>query len=182
MLFRSDFEDIDNVTDQLYSQLPSDLDVNHIRETYPQIFDWLELQDMNVWVILALMTMVAAMAITSALFIIIVERTRMVGTLKALGAPNPGIRRIFLITASWITLKGMLWGNLAGLTLMGLQAKYRIIRLPVDSYYMEFVPVSLDLTSIVLINLLTLTLCLLMLIAPTVLITRISPLKAIRYN
>ncbi|HOE59550.1 MAG TPA: ABC transporter permease [Bacteroidales bacterium] len=175
-------DELDMISRKVYEDLPSHLNVNNIRQIYPQIFDWLELQDVNVLVILILMIIVSAISMISALFIMIVEKTQLIGILKALGATNLSIRKIFIQTSSFIALKGMVYGNVIGIGLMWLQKHLHLVKLPVESYFMEYVPVSLSLTNILIINITTLILCISSLLIPTYTVTRVSPLRAIRYH
>jgi lipoprotein-releasing system permease protein len=177
-----DIKKLEEVTRAVYQVIPVDLNVSNIQDNYPQIFDWLQLQDINVVVILILMIAVSAMAMTSALVILIIEKTRIIGTMKALGASNGLMRQVFLAAAAIIAFKGMLWGNLVGVLLMWLQSHFRLVRLPRESYYMEYVPVLLDLSNVLLINIITFVLCVFVLILPTYIIAHISPLKAIRFR
>jgi len=178
----SDFKDLDRLAKYIYTNIGFSLDAVTIRDLYPQIFDWLDLQDINVLIILILMILVAGITMISTLLILILERTTMIGILKALGMKNIGIRKIFLFNASYITGTGLLWGNLAGFTLCLIQMKTGIITLPQESYYVSVVPVNLDILNIILLNAGTLVICLLMLILPSYIITRVSPVKAIRFD
>ncbi|GAB6278587.1 MAG: FtsX-like permease family protein [Lentimicrobium sp.] len=175
-------DELEIVSRKIYEDLPSNLNVTNIHQTYPQIFDWLELQDVNVLVILILMIIVAAISMISALFIMIVEKTQLIGILKALGASSLSIRKIFVYTSTFIALKGMLYGNAIGIGLMWLQKHFQVVKLPVESYFMEYVPVNLNLTNLLIINIATFILCIGSLLLPTLTITRISPLRAIRYH
>lgn len=156
--------------------------VTSIRMRYPQIFDWLNFQDMNVLIIITLMLLVAGFNMISGLLILILEKTNMIGILKALGTENKTIRRIFLYQAVYLIGKGLIWGNVVGLGLALLQLKTGIITLDPTSYYIKTVPVNLDLTHILLLNSGTILAIILMLIVPSQLVTRITPVKAIRYD
>ncbi|MBL7105105.1 MAG: FtsX-like permease family protein, partial [Bacteroidales bacterium] len=142
----------------------------------------LSLQDMNVIIIIALMVMVAGITMISTLLILILEKTNMIGTLKALGAKNRSVRKIFIYNAVYIIGKGLLWGNLIALGLCMLQIKTGIFKLNQESYYVSEVPVNLQLSHFLVINGGTLIFCTLMLIIPTYIITKISPVKAIRFS
>jgi lipoprotein-releasing system permease protein len=146
------------------------------------MFDWLELQDMNVVIILILMVLVSGMAMISTLLILILERTNMIGVLKALGARNSSIRRIFLYNAEYIIGKGLLFGNIAGISICLLQFYFGIIRLPQESYFMSVVPINLNIIHILILNIGTLLACTFMLLLPSFVVTRISPVKAIRFD
>ena len=184
----SDFNKIDFIEWEIrnlvvdYSQNNSAiLRTESITRQYPQIFDWLRLQDMNVIVILTLMIFVAAINMISTLLILILERTNMIGILKAIGAGNVSIRKIFLYTAANLIGKGLLWGNIIAITLCLIQQKFGIITLPKD-YYVSTVPINLNILYLVLLNAGTLVVCMLILIIPSFIITKISPVKAIRYS
>jgi lipoprotein-releasing system permease protein len=175
------FKDLDRLGKYVYKSIGFTLDARTIRQLYPQIFDWLDLQDMNVVIILILMVLVAGITMISTLLILILERTNMIGILKALGMNNLSIRRIFLYNALYIIGVGLVWGNAAGFTLCLLQQRFGFIKLPQESYYVSVVPVNLDAVNILLLNAGTLAVCFLMLILPSFIITRVTPVKAIRF-
>lgn len=150
--------------------------------TNPQIFSWLDLLDLNVWIILALMLCVAGFTMISGLLIIILERTNMIGVLKALGARNKMIRKTFLWFAVFIIGKGMIIGNAIGLGLVALQKFTGLVRLDPTTYYVSTVPVELNATLIILLNAATLVVCVTVLIAPSYLISRVHPAKSMRYE
>jgi lipoprotein-releasing system permease protein len=128
------------------------------------------------------MVLVSGMAMISTLLILILERTNMIGVLKALGARNAGIRRIFIYNAAYIIGKGLIYGNIAGIGICLLQQQFSLIGLPQESYFMSVVPINLDILHILFLNVGTLLACTLMLILPSYVITRISPVKAIRFD
>jgi len=173
---------LDEVADNLYQEIPYDLNIITVTDEYPQIFNWLDLLDMNVAVVLVLMILVAGITMVSTLLIIILERTNMVGVLKSLGANNASIRKVFLLKAAVIISKGMFWGNIAGLGFYFIQKYFQLIKLSPENYYMDFVPVELSLVNFLLLNLGTFIICLLMLIVPSYYISRIVPAKALRYE
>jgi lipoprotein-releasing system permease protein len=181
-VYINDFDELDKLGKVVYKEAGYDLNARTIRELYPQMFDWLELQDMNVIIILILMVLVSGMAMISTLLILILERTNMIGVLKALGARNLSIRRIFLYNAAYIIGKGLLYGNIVGISICLLQSYFGIIRLPQESYFMSVVPINLDVIHIVVLNVSTLIVCTLMLLLPSFVITRITPVKAIRFD
>ncbi|MFW5644810.1 MAG: ABC transporter permease, partial [Bacteroidota bacterium] len=156
--------------------------VRNIVERYPQIFDWLELQDLNVSIIIMLMLIVAGFNMISGLLILILDRTYLIGVLKALGGRNLMIRKIFLYQSSFLIIRGLFWGNLLGIGLSFLQKKYEIIRLDPTNYYLTTVPVNLDLLHLLLINLGAMLAIMLFLVLPSILVARISPAKVIRFN
>ncbi len=176
------FDDLDGAADYIYSQIGYDLTCKTIREVRPQIFDWLDLQNINVQIIIILMLLVAGFNMISALLIMILERVSMIGILKALGMTNFSIQKVFLMNALYMTGVGMLIGNIVGIALCFIQWKFELITLNEESYYMSVVPINLNFWYVLLLNVGTLLACTLMLILPSFLITRISPLKAIRYS
>ena len=158
------------------------LKVVPIQEKYSQIFDWLNLQDMNVIIIIVLMLVVAGFNMISGLLILILERTNMIGVLKGLGAVDGSIRKIFLYQSGYLAIKGLFWGNLIGLAICFLQYKFNLITLDPESYYLDTVPINLNLIHILLLNLGTLISTLLFLLVPSMIIARISPERAIRFE
>ena len=181
-LFCNDFDKLDETAMELYSAIPYNLQVMTVKQEYPQIFNWLDLLDMNVAVVLVLMVLVAGITMVSTLFIIIMERTNMIGVLKSLGANSRVIRKIFLYKAAYIIGRGMLWGNAIGLIFYFVQLKFRLFKLSAESYYVDYVPVELHLDYFIYLNLGTFLVSILMLIGPSYYITRISPAKALRYE
>lgn len=168
-----------NHTIDKYGETYSSTTVKH---TNPQIFAWLDLLDLNVWIILGLMTAVACVTMISGLLIIILERTQMIGTMKALGAKNRTIRHTFLWFAVFIIGKGMLLGNILGIGLCLLQQFTGIIKLDPSSYYVSTVPIELNPLWILLLNVSTLLISIIILIAPSYLISHIHPARSIRYE
>lgn len=185
----SDFKNIDRIStdinDIVASEFTGDgsrLKVITIVEKYPQIFDWLHLQDINVMVIIVLMLLVAGINMISGLLIIILDRTSMIGILKALGTGNRSIRRIFLYQSVYLILKGLFWGNLLGLLICFVQKHFGIIHLDPTSYYLTTVPVNIDPVNILLLNAGTVIAILAFLVLPSMLVTRISPAETIRFK
>jgi lipoprotein-releasing system permease protein len=176
------FNDLDRLGQFVYHQIGFSLDASTIRQLYPQIFDWLDLQDVNVLIILVLMIMVSTITMISTLLILILERTNMIGIMKALGMRNISIRKVFLYNAAYIIGLGLLWGNLVSFTICLLQQKFGIITLPQESYYVSVVPINLNAVHIILLNAGTMLVCYLMMVIPSLVITRITPLKAIRFS
>ena len=177
-----DKTDVDQVNEKLYYSLPSELASYTACESNPQIFDWLDLLDTNVWLIMALMLLVAGITVISMLLIIIIERTSTIGLLKAMGANNKFVREVFLRRSLRILLIGMLIGNIIGLGFCFLQKYTGLIKLDSETYYLSAVPVELHLSTVILINLGTLLLWVLMLLIPTSVINRITPTKSIRFE
>ena len=153
-----------------------------VEEVYPQIFAWLGLLDVNVWVILILMVGVAGFTMISGLLIIILERTNMIGILKALGADNTSVRKVFLMLAVFLIRKGMFWGNVLALTCCALQHFFHLIKLDPAVYYIDAVPVELNVGVWLLLNVGTLAVSVLMLVGPSYLISRILPARSIRFE
>lgn len=178
----NDLKNLDQVANGVYKFIPYDTNAQTIKEIYPQIFDWLKLQDMNVIIILTLMILVAIITMISALLILILERTNTIGLLKALGYKTWNIRKIFLIIASNIALKGIFWGNLIGLSLAFVQKYSGIIKLSQESYYVSVVPIQINFFYLLVLNIATLLITIMALVIPSVIISAISPVKAIRYE
>jgi lipoprotein-releasing system permease protein len=185
----SDFDRIDEIGDEVYDVTANKFNnegnaysTKTIKQINPQIFSWLDLLDMNVWVILFLMLAVSGFNMISGLLILILERTNMIGILKSFGATDWSVRKIFLYHSFFLISKGMLWGNAIGLTLCAIQYFTGIIPLDAEAYYVATVPVSFNWLYIILLNVGTLVASLLMMIGPSYLITKILPAQIIRYE
>jgi len=181
-VFIDDFDDLSEMEELVYSKTGYNLKSHSIKETYPQIFDWLKLLDRNVIVILTLMVLVSAVTMVSTLLILILERTSMIGLLKAMGMENRRVRQIFLYHAARILGLGLLWGNLTGMAIILAQYFWHIIPLDPESYYVEFVPIAINFFHIFLINLGTFIISIFILLIPSYIVSRIPPIKAIRFN
>ena len=155
---------------------------SNIISQYPQIFSWLNLMDMNVWIILGLMIAVAGVTMVSGLLIIILERTQMIGTMKALGCRNKQIRHIFLWFATFVIGKGLLFGNIIGVGIILLQRYTGFIKLDPQTYYVNIIPVEINILLILALNIITMIVCVLVLIAPSYLVSRINPAKSMQYE
>ncbi len=177
-----DEKQINDYNEQIYYSIPTHLVSYSAMETYPQIFDWLELQDMNVVIIIVLMLLVAGITIISMLLIIILERTSTIGLLKSMGASNGLIRSIFLKRSCRILLIGMAIGNVVGIGLCFIQKFTNLITLSPESYYLSAVPIELNIWNILALNAGTMILWVLMLLLPTMLINNIRPSKSIRFE
>lgn len=153
-----------------------------IQDMYPQVFSWLNLLDLNVWIIIALMTCVAGITIISGLLIIILERTNMIGLLKALGCRNKTVRHTFVWFAAFIIGKGILIGDAIGIGIILLQQFTRIVKLDASVYYVDYVPVEFNIPAILLVNVSTLLICLLVFIGPSFLVSHITPAKSMKYE
>lgn len=172
-------EDVNNV---IYYSIPPNLISYTARELYPQIFDWLDLQDMNVFIIIVLMLLVAGITIISMLLIIVLERTSTIGILKSFGASNSFIRKVFLQRSRRILLIGMLFGNIFGIGLCLIQKYTEIIKLSPESYYLSSVPIELNISYVLMLNLGTFILWVLMMLIPTMVVNNINPSKSIRFE
>jgi len=181
-IFVDDFDQIQSVGEEVYQQTPSNLDSKTIIEKYSYIFDWLQLFDFNILVILGVMILVATINMVVALLVLILERTQMIGILKALGANNWSVRKIFLYNALYLIFRGLLWGNGIGIGILLIQKYFGIIQLNPENYYVNQAPVYFNWGYILALNLLTVTVCFVVLLIPSYLITKISPVKAIRYD
>ncbi|WP_455587264.1 ABC transporter permease [Bacteroides sp.] len=185
----SDFDRLEDITYEVSESVGNRTDayggsyfVQNIVESNPQIFEWLGLLDLNVWVILILMVGVAGFTMISGLLIIIIERTNMIGILKALGANNFTIRKVFLWFSVFLIGKGMIWGNAIGLLFCVVQSQFHLFKLDPESYYVDSVPVSFNVWLFLLINAGTLLASVLMLLGPSYLITKINPASSMRYE
>ncbi len=184
-----DFDQLYAMTDSVfdiagYQFTPdgSKLKISNIKQAYPQIFDWLNLQDMNVWIILILMLIVSGVNMITGLLILILDRTNMIGVLKGLGYNNKHIRQIFLFQSGLLIGKGLLWGNIFGIGLCLLQKRFGLIPLDETIYYMSQVPIQIKLWSVLALNLGTMVLIVAMLLVPSLVIGKINPAKAIKFN
>lgn len=185
-----DFAYLDQVADDIYFATVRRMDENGynvyfvqtLQDQNPAIFAWLDLLDMNVIVIIILMLLVAGFNIVSGLIILILDGVQLIGTLKALGADNRFVRHIFLIQASWLIAKGVLWGNIIGLALVALQYFTHLMPLDPATYYVSFVPVVFPWGWLLLLNILTIGLSLLILLLPSMIISHISPAKVMHFE
>lgn len=174
---------LEEIGERVYSRINNPkLDVQSIKSLMPGIFDWLELQTMNELIILSLMIIVAAINMITALLILILERTNMIGIMKALGSPNASIRKMFLYYSAVIVGIGLLAGNVMGIGLCLVQDYFHLIKLPQESYYLSYAPVEMNWWWILFLNLGTIMVTLLLLLIPSALVTKISPVKAIRFE
>jgi lipoprotein-releasing system permease protein len=178
----NNFEQLNRASEAIDNKLPIFLKSHTLFENYPTIFEWLGLLDVNTVVMLVLMTAVAVINMISALLIMILERTAMIGMFKAMGAGNWMIQKVFLYNAAYLIGVGLLLGNLLGLGLGFFQLHTHFFKLDQASYYMTFVPIKFVLSDVLMLNVGTLLICLLVLIIPSMLVTRISPVKAIRFK
>ncbi|HEX8015447.1 MAG TPA: FtsX-like permease family protein [Flavobacterium sp.] len=181
-VFVKDFKNIKITGDQIYDQTSSSLDTKTIIEKYSYIFDWLQLFDFNIIVILVVMILVATINMVVALLVLILERTQMIGILKALGTNNWSVRKIFLYNAFYLIIRGLFWGNLIGISILLIQQQFGVVQLNPENYYVNQAPVYINWVYVVLLNLMTIVICFLVLLIPSYIITKISPVKAIRFD
>ena len=184
-----DYDKLEEATYQIADEIGQSPDpygadycVLNVEQLNPQVFAWLSILDLNIWVILILMIGVAGFTMVSGLLIIIIERTSMIGVLKSLGANNFTIRKLFLWLAVFLIGKGMLWGNVIGLAFYFVQKGFGVFRLDPETYYMDTVPVSLNIWIFLLLNVGTLLASVIMLLGPSYLITRIHPANSMRFE
>ncbi len=181
-VFVDDFNIIQEKGQEVYENTGSTLDTKTIVEKYYYIFEWLKLFDFNIIVILIIMILVATINMVVALLVLILERTQMIGILKSMGANNWAVRKIFLYNAFYLISKGLFWGNLIGVGMLVIQQNFGIIKLNPENYYVNEAPVFIDFGYIFLLNIGTVLICLLILLIPSYIITKISPIKAIRFD
>ena len=177
----NNFNDIEEKSEQIYRDISGTLNANSITKLYPTVFEWIKLFDNNVWFIIGIMILIAGINMITALLVLILERVQMIGILKALGSHNASIRKIFLYNASYLILKGLFWGNVIGLSIIGVQYFFKIITLNPETYYVATMPVHISISVILALNIGTLVLCFLMLIIPSFIITKINPSKSIKF-
>jgi lipoprotein-releasing system permease protein len=182
-IFLDSFDAIDEKSKEIYGKTLSNLDTQTIKNKYYQIFEWIGLFDFNIALIIGIMIIVGGINMITALLVLILERTQMIGILKALGSANWSIRKVFLYNAAYLITVGLFWGNLIGLGIIWIQEKFRIFKFPNPrEYYIDYIPVHIDAITILLLNTGVLVLCLLMLLIPSYIITKITPVKAIRFE
>jgi len=181
-VFIDDFSKIKEKGEEIYAEIPPTYNSVTIEEKYFNIFEWLKLFDFNIVVILIIMIVVATINMVVALLVLILERTQMIGILKAIGANNWTVRKIFLYNAGYLILRGLFLGNLIGIGVLLVQKYFGIIKLNPENYYVTEAPVAIDVPYILALNLGTVLICLLVLLIPSYIITKISPVKAIRFD
>jgi lipoprotein-releasing system permease protein len=188
-LFIDDYNRLDEITEKLYFSLIDYKDrlgkigyIRSVKELNLAIFSWLAVLDSNVIIILTLMIIVSGFTMTSGLLIIILERINMIGVLKALGESNGSLRKVFLYVSLFLILKGMFWGNMIGLTVCFLQSHFHWLKMDPETYYLDSVPVDIGWPTVLLINIGTLIASILMMIGPSYFITKIEPVKSIKFD
>lgn len=177
-----DYKKIDEIGNKVNEAVGQGLIAQTIKEINPMIFSWLDLQDMNAIIVILLMIIVAGINMISGLLILILERTKMIGILKALGANNMFIQKIFIYNATYLICKGLFWGNIVGISIALFQQYFGVFKLDQATYYVSVIPININLFHILLLNIGTLFTCLLMLIIPSFIISKITPIKAIRFS
>ena len=180
-LFINDFNQIENIGKQVYAHTNYHLDSQTIIQKFPFIFEWLGMFDFNIYLIIGIMIIVGGFNMITAILVLILEKTPMIGTLKSMGASDKSIRKIFLYNAAYIIGLGLLWGNVLGFALLYLQQRYSLVKLDPATYYVSEVPIAFTPIWIVCLNIGVLLLCLLMLLIPTYIITKISPTKSMKF-
>jgi len=181
-VFIDDFSDIDKTYEKVFKEIPSILNATPVSQKYYTVFEWIKIFDSNINVIIVIMIIVAGINMITTLLVLILERTNMIGVLKALGSSNWSVRKVFLYNASYLIGLGLLWGNLIGIGLLLAQKYFKLFPLNPDTYYVSEAPVYLNWDYIFILNIGTFVACLLMLLIPSVIISRISPVKAIRFD
>ena len=181
-VFISNYNDLDRLGNEVYAETPSTLDAMTVKQKYATIFEWIPIFTTNIYGIIGIMILVGAINMITALLVLILERTQMIGILKALGSSNWSIRKLFLYNASYLIACGLFWGNLIGIGILLLQKQFEFLKLDPSVYYVTVAPVYLDWTYVVLLNLMTFVLCVLMLLIPSFLISKIVPVKAIQFE
>lgn len=176
------YESLESATEEVRSSIDVNLNAQSIRELTPQIFSWLDVLDVNALIIIVLMLFVSMINMISALIILILDRANMIGTLKAMGASDRSIIRIFLMHAFKLISFGLLIGNAVGLALCWVQYQFQLVSLDQESYYLKTVPIKIDWLHLLELNIAALFLCQLALLLPALIITRISPVRAIRFS
>ncbi|TCK66824.1 lipoprotein-releasing system permease protein [Winogradskyella wandonensis] len=181
-VFIADFSKIEETGELVYREIPSLMKSTTVTKKYSSIFEWIKIFDNNTYGIIAIMILVAGINMITALLVLILERTQMIGILKALGTADWSVRKVFLYNASYLIGLGLLWGNLIGLGILFAQKYFKLFPLNPETYYVSEAPVYISLDYILVLNLGTFVICLLMLLIPSVIISKISPVKAIRFD
>ncbi len=182
-IFLESFDAIDEKSAEIYGKTLSDLDTKTLKDKYRNIFEWIGLFDFNIILIIGILIVVCGFNMITALLVLILERTSMIGILKALGANNWSIRKVFLYNAAYLIGIGLFWGNVIGLGIIYIQAVFKPFKFPnPKEYYIEHIPVHMDIMTVVSLNVGVMVLCLLMLLVPSYIITKITPIKAIRFE
>lgn len=181
-VFLKNFDNLDAVAKQVFDEIDQDMQLLKVTEMFPAIFDWLGLMDRNIIVIIALILLVASFNMISVLLVMMMERTPMIGMLKALGTDNAKIRKIFIYNGLTIIIKGMIYGNIIGIGFCFLQKTFKIIPLDSESYYMSYVPISFDWLTILILNVVTVLLVLAVITIPTLVVSRMKLIESLKFK
>ena len=181
-VFIADYGELELKGIEIYKNTPSELNTQTVSDKYYSIFEWIKIFDTNIYGIIGIMILIAGINMITALLVLILERTQMIGILKALGSHNWSIRKLFIYNASYLIILGLLWGNVIGLGLLFAQKYLKLFPLDPSVYYVTEAPVFINTGYIIALNLGTMAICLLMLLVPSYIITKISPVKAIRFD
>lgn len=181
-VFLKNFEKLDLTAKQIFDEIDQDMQLVKVTEMFPAIFDWLGLMDRNIIVIIALILLVASFNMISVLLVMMMERTPMIGMLKALGTDNMKIRKIFIYNGLTIIIKGMIYGNVIGIGFCLLQKTLKIIPLDSESYYMSYVPISFDWLTILILNIITVLLVLAVITIPTLVVSRMKLIESLKFK
>ena len=181
-VFLNNFDDISLKTSEIYHNTDTHTDVRNIYYENPNLFEWLRLFDTNIYIIIGVMIVVAGISMITTLLVLILEKTQFIGILKTLGSNNISVRKVFLYLASNIILKGLLWGNILGIGILLVQKYFGIITLDPSTYYVKTAPVYLNPLHVLYLNVGTLFLCIIMMIIPSIIITKISPAKTVQFS
>ena len=170
------------ISEEIYLNSPSEFDVITTKEKYFSVYEWIDLFDKNIYAIIFIMIVVASINIISVLVVLILERTNMIGVLKALGITNFSLQKFFIYTSSYLIFTGIIIGNIFGLMILFIQKKYKIISLDPKIYYVDSVPIHIELSHIISLNLIAFILCVLSIFIPSLLVSRINPKDSIKFN
>lgn len=182
-VFIDDFDNLEILTDAIYENIPSNLNATSVKTRYQSVFEWIEIFDNNTSGIIFIMLLVAGINMITTLLVIILEKTRLIGILKALGCNNWSIRKIFVYNALYLVLRGLIIGNVIGILILIVQQKFQLLKFPnPEQYYMSYIPVDIDINAFIFLNLGTFTACFVMLIIPSIIISKITPVRAIKFE
>lgn len=181
-VFVDDYSNLQEIQNEVYNNTPSEMNTVTVEQKYASVFEWINIFDKNIYGIIGIMILVAGINMITALLVLILERTQMIGVLKALGSSNFSIRKIFLFNASYLVVLGLFWGNLIGLGILLAQKYFKLFPLNPDVYYVSEAPVYLSVGYILALNIGTFIMCMIMLLLPSYIITKISPVKAMRFE
>jgi lipoprotein-releasing system permease protein len=181
-VFVDDYSKLDDIQDLVYQNTPSEMNTVTVEQKYESVFEWINIFDKNIYGIIGIMILVAGINMITALLVLILERTQMIGVLKALGSSNFSIRKIFLYNASYLIIVGLFWGNIIGLGILLAQKYFKLFPLNPDVYYVSEAPVYLSVGYILALNLGTFIMCMVMLLLPSYIVAKISPVKAMRFE